>query len=73
MVWSENIPHSGPKETGIQKELEEHVIDLLEYGDQYIEPEVLVELGTRIYKEGASIKWEVRTPIFDFGGIIYLR
>src|ERR1035437_2986525 len=40
---------------GLKKDFEDHVIDLLEYGDQYIEPEQLVNLGTRIYKEGASV------------------
>ena len=44
--------------SGLLKDWDDHVVDMLEYGDQYIDPDHLVKLGTRIYKEGASVKIE---------------
>ena len=40
---------------GLQKDWDDHVIDLLEYGGEYIPPKKLNKLAKRVYKDGASI------------------
>lgn len=54
---------------GLMKEWDDHVMDMLEYSDEYIDPDLLVEIGTRIYKEGASINIMERDDNYSFSGI----
>ena len=46
---------AGKNKGGLQKDWEDHVIDMLEYGGEYIPQKKFKKLAERIYKDGASI------------------